>query len=150
MRLQFRKANVNDISAMVILENQCFTSDKLSRDSFRYFIKSGKSDLIVALSAKNLMVGYFLILYRKNGRAGRLYSIAIHPNFQGRGLGFTFFKEIEKRIRIRGLGEVVLEVRPDNKVAQGLYLKMGFVQIAELPNFYEDQSKALRFRKVYF
>ena len=148
MPLKFRKATLKDINPLLNLENQCFSTDALSRSSFRYFIKSGKNDLIVSIANKKVMVGYFLILYRKGGRNGRLYSLAVHPEWQGRGLGRIFIARIASKLKKRGHNVLILEVRGDNLSAISLYKKMGFDKILEIPNYYKDGMKALRFKKI--
>ena len=43
-----RAATIDDLEALIEIEALCFSSDKLSRRSFRHHIKSLNSDLLVA------------------------------------------------------------------------------------------------------
>ncbi|MEE4377380.1 MAG: ribosomal-protein-alanine acetyltransferase, partial [Candidatus Competibacteraceae bacterium] len=38
MMISLRQATLDDLDALVILENRCFSSDKLSRRRFRYML----------------------------------------------------------------------------------------------------------------
>jgi len=52
---------MHDIDALLALENAVFTTDILSRRSFRHFLTSPKSSLIVAEESGKL-AGYALVL----------------------------------------------------------------------------------------
>ncbi len=77
---------MRDIDALVALENAVFTTDILSRRSFRHFLTSPKSSLIVAEDSGKL-AGYALVLYPARSKLARLYSIAVAPHITSRGIG---------------------------------------------------------------
>ncbi|NLM38990.1 MAG: GNAT family N-acetyltransferase [Firmicutes bacterium] len=56
-------------------------------------------------------------------KAGRILSIAVHPNSQGQGLGTLLLKGALAELEPL---PVLLEVRSDNPSAQALYHKSGF------------------------
>jgi ribosomal-protein-alanine N-acetyltransferase len=68
-------------------------------------------------------------------------SIAVRPDFRGRGLGelvmLTLF-EIAVRLGARW---VTLEVRVSNQVARRLYTKLGFREAGIRPRYYTDNNE---------
>lgn len=150
MRIQFRSAKLQDLKTLIELENICFKTDRLSRSSFVHFIKSDKSDLIVAHNLKKELVGYFLVFYRRGTSLARLYSVAIHPKSQGRGHGEDLMEEVENTVRRRKLFWLRLEVRPDNKKAFQLYEKLGYHKFDVKTKFYDDSSEAYCLEKRLF
>lgn len=64
----------------------------------------------------------------------RILSIAVHPDFQGRGLGRKLLEAGLGYLRAEGAPCVRLEVRPDNDPARHLYEQYGFVALGT----YED------------
>lgn len=77
---------------------------------------------------------------------GDVQTVAVRRDRQGTGLGALLLDALLEEARTRGCAEVLLEVRADNVSATALYLKRGFVQIAERPRYYSDGTAALILR----
>ncbi|HBU65362.1 MAG TPA: ribosomal-protein-alanine acetyltransferase, partial [Alcanivorax sp.] len=149
----FRPARPEDLDALVDLEQRCFDGDRLSRRSFRHWIRQAHSGLIVAhglsdeAGAEGALAGYALVILQRGTRMARLYSIAADPACRGKGLGEQLmnaaerYAHREKRLYLR------LEVRRDNPAAIRLYERLGYKLFAETPDYYEDHQDALRFQK---
>ncbi|HCJ63983.1 MAG TPA: hypothetical protein DHV78_06815, partial [Alcanivorax sp.] len=81
----FRPARPEDLDALVDLEQRCFDGDRLSRRSFRHWIRQAHSGLIVAhglsdeAGAEGALAGYALVILQRGTRMARLYSIAADP-----------------------------------------------------------------------
>lgn len=56
-------------------------------------------------------------------------EIAIHPEFQGRGIGSFVIEQLEHLARVRGCTHLVLEVAANNKPALQFYRARSFSQI---------------------
>ncbi|WP_077490211.1 ribosomal protein S18-alanine N-acetyltransferase [Sinomonas mesophila] len=70
-------------------------------------------------------------------------TIAVVPDFEGRGLGSALLTGLIDEARRRGAADVLLEVRADNPRAQALYRRFGFVQIHTRRRYYRDGVDAL-------
>ena len=77
---KLRNGRLRDLDALVALENAVFTTDILSRRSFRHFLTAPSAALLVAEAAGTL-AGYALVLYPPRSKLARLYSIAAGPDF---------------------------------------------------------------------
>ncbi|MGB5854840.1 MAG: GNAT family N-acetyltransferase, partial [Oceanisphaera sp.] len=81
-----RAAEKSDLNLLVTLEEHCFAGDRISRRSFQRFIEHPQDKLLLA-EQDNQLLGYILVLFRRNTRLARVYSIAVSPEARGLGLG---------------------------------------------------------------
>ena len=145
--VQYRPAVSDDLEPLVALENACFDADKISRRSFRQFLRSPTAQCIVATDGDTL-AGYVLILYREGTALARLYSIAVDGRFRGRDIGLELLKRAETAAFDAGRFVMRLEVREDNKQAIRLYKAHGYRQFGTHENYYDDHATALRFERI--
>ncbi|WP_404363364.1 ribosomal protein S18-alanine N-acetyltransferase [Marinobacter sp.] len=146
----FRLAVITDLDALVALEKQCFTEDRISRRSFRRFTEMPRDRLVIAERDGQLM-GYCLVLMHAATRLARIYSIAVSPEARGHGLGEKLIREAEQQAVEAGRIVMRLEVREDNARAIALYRRLGYRQFGTLRDYYEDHGTALRFeRRILF
>ena len=68
-----------------------------------------------------------------------LLLMAIHPKFQGQGLGYQLLEKSIELLKNHPV-QIFLEVRESNKAAIGLYEKTGFHQIDLRRNYYPTQE----------
>lgn len=68
-----------------------------------------------------------------------LLLIAVHPELRRRGLGERLIERLAVASSARGARRLLLEMRRGNP-AVSLYLRCGFIQIGERPNYYRLQS----------
>ena len=145
--IRIRKGRVTDIDALMALEHGVFTVDHLSRRSFRNFLTSPHSVLMVAEDGGTL-AGYVHVLFRPRSKAARLYSIGVVPHAAGRGIGIALLQTGEQAARRRKAPVIRLEVQPGNRAAIARYEKSGYRATGKLPGYYNDGSDALRYEKV--
>lgn len=146
MDLVFRIATPEDLPALVQLEQQCFTTDRLTARSFQWMISRAHARLIVAEQAEQLL-GYALVLFHRGTSLARLYSIATAVEARGLGLGKRLLERIEACAREHDCAYLRLEVRTDNPTAIALYERSGYRRFAVLHDYYEDHADALRLEK---
>ncbi len=146
--MECRDADITDLAALVSLENRAFSSDKLSKRQFQYWLKASNKVFLVAVSPDKRIVGYGLVIMRKGTRLARLYSIAIDPQCHGIGLGCRLLQELEQRTLAFEKLFMRLEVSKTNDAAIRLYKRMGYRVFGHYPHYYEDESDALRMQKA--
>jgi ribosomal protein S18 acetylase RimI-like enzyme len=142
-----RPAELTDLEPLVALENASFSTDKLSRRSFKHWITTSHRALLIAEKA-GLLVGYILILYHPGTRLARIYSLAVAASERGTGLGALLMASGESAAKAAGRFYLRLEVSVDNTSAIKLYEKQGFQRFGIYRDYYEDHKDALRFQKL--
>jgi ribosomal-protein-alanine acetyltransferase len=146
---EIREARSTDIEALVVLEAETFSTDKLSRRSFRSLIRSPSAAVVVARAAGRLL-GYAVLLLRRGGRTARLYSIAVDKTAAGHGIGAALLAAVETAARKRSAGRLRLEVRADNAPAIRFYERHGYHRDGERPDYYQDGMTALLYSRVLY
>jgi len=145
-----RHALLSDIPALMNLENNSFTGDKLSRRQFRWMLKQGHCSLLIAFVTEDdvqAAAGYILTLFHRGTSLARIYSVAVDPAFRGQKVGQTLLQAAEQAAIEHECMALRLEVRPDNPAAISLYERNGYRQFGHYEDYYEDHARALRFQK---
>ncbi|UTF59216.1 GNAT family N-acetyltransferase/peptidase C39 family protein [Gilvimarinus sp. DA14] len=142
--LPLRRAQRSDLDQLVALESRCFTSDKISRRSFRQFLES---DLNQVLVAGEIPVAYLLLLFRRGTSMARIYSLAVDESHRGQGLARRLLQAAEQNALERRILFLRLEVATTNHAAIALYQAMGYHPIKRLSGYYQDGSDGLRLEK---
>ncbi|MEG5098757.1 ribosomal protein S18-alanine N-acetyltransferase [Microcoleus sp. AT13-A6] len=70
-----------------------------------------------------------------------IIMLAIHPQFQGQGLGQALLLALLKSACDRQLERATLEVRDSNLAAVSLYKKFGFKEAGRRKRYYEDTGE---------
>jgi len=141
-----RRGRLRDLDALVALEQAVFTTDIVSRRSFRHFLASRGATVLVA-EAGDALAGYALVLFRPRSKLARLYSIAVAPHIGGRGVGPLLLAAAEEAARRRGRRTMRLEVHDHNTRAIVRYEKSGYRLFGRYRDYYGDHGDALRFEK---
>jgi ribosomal protein S18 acetylase RimI-like enzyme len=141
-----RKATLNDLEALVALENRSFTTDRLSRRSFRHLLtKANGVTLIDELEGR--LAGYATVLFNMGTSLARLYSIAVDAEFRGQGVGKRLVEACEQAALDGDSVVLRLEVRSDNTASLALFRRMDYREFGHYDDYYEDHMDALRFEK---
>lgn len=160
--VMLRVATLQDLASLQHIEQTCFTTDRLSKSRFKFYIDAQHAELIVAErepsseNAKhdknkqgvNSIVGYGLLLLRRGTQLTRLYSIAVLPEARGLGVAEKLINSLGERALLRGKRFMRLEVAVGNAGAIALYKKLGFSQFGMYTDYYDDHTDALRMQKV--
>lgn len=144
--LSIRRARAEDLDPLMAIEQVCFASDRLSRRSFLRFIRPGSHELLVIHDDRQVL-GYVLLLYRAGTNLARLYSIAVTPAAQGRGLSRQLLNAAEQAAQQRRCVFMRLEVNVGNVAAIALYEQGGYKTIGSLKRYYDNGDDALRMEK---
>jgi ribosomal protein S18 acetylase RimI-like enzyme len=149
---KLRRGRASDLAALVALEGEAFkgrrfSGHRLSPASFRRFLHSTSSTLIVAQVGGQIS-GYVLLLYRSNSDFARMYSIGVAPQFRRRGLARLLAAAAERDAKRRGRRAMRLEVRADDRGAVRFYKGSGYRHFGNHRGYYDGYVDALRLAKV--
>lgn len=143
MNLIIRRAVASDLDALVALENRSFSYDQIGRRSFAHLLKQ-RSSLLWCAEIDRQLIGYTIVLTRKNSRKWRIYSIAIAAEARGKGVGRALMQAVMKHATDASVAVLSLEVKCGNKGAIELYRQLGFEVVDLLPGYYSDDSDGYR------
>ncbi|WP_239618797.1 ribosomal protein S18-alanine N-acetyltransferase [Cohnella mopanensis] len=136
--LNYRLMNLNDIGAIVEIEQEAFTAP-WSAEAFRNELTNNLFAKYMIMESDNDIIGYggmWLIIDEAH-----VTNIAIRSQFQGMGYGRSLLSELMKTAHYLGARRMTLEVRVSNERAQSLYRKMGFSPSGVRPAYYSDNME---------
>lgn len=132
-----RKVDKKDLDRIYEIELKCFPRDAYPKSLLSYYLfLAGDTSFVIEVDGR--VVGYIIVLIRW-GNLGHILSLAIDPEYRGRGLGRLLLKEAIERIKREKEVKVFrLEVRASNVPAIRLYKSLGFRYSFFRPNYYQD------------
>ena len=149
--LKIRLARLDDLDALVALENATFSTDRAERRAIRHAIRSPSMSVLVALleeeDGTNVLIGAATLERRRNSRNARLSSIAVSSSRTGLGLGGRLMQAVEDEARRHGCTRLRLEVRADNGAGLRLYERRGYTRFDVREDYYEDGMEAWRYER---
>lgn len=149
MSITIRFAEQSDLAQLLNIEAQCFSTDQLSRRSFKHHLVSYHSVLLVVHEQnQQTLLGYTLVLLLKGTRLARLYSIAVTPDARGMKLGQQLLIASEQAAVDSGRTFMRLEVATSNAHAIALYQAQGYRTFGQYKGYYDDHQDALRMQKT--
>jgi ribosomal protein S18 acetylase RimI-like enzyme len=140
-----------DITALkeVIDANELFPSDMLDDMMSDYFSNENSSDLWFTYEKTKPIAIAFCAPERMTEGTWNLYLIAVHPDFQNKGIGTSLLDYIEKLLAKQG--ERILLVETSSlagfEKTRKFYLKCGYEQEARIREFYQAGEDKIVFRK---
>lgn len=146
-----RAAALADAPIIMAIEALAFVNhfDRFSGRQIRRLIANPRARVCVAINDREAILGWCVSLIRTHERcrSGRVYSVAVSPEYAGLGIGRAMLCWMVNQLELSGVARVYLEVRTDNAPAIGLYHSEGFHIVCRLPNYYGD-SDGLRMRRI--
>ena len=132
------------IDGLVEIEEQCFNSG-FARKTFEKELENKIAAYFVAESGEK-PVGY-VGLWNICGVAD-IIDVAVHKDFRRQGIGEALIENLMEYCKNEDISEINLEVRIGNVAAQSLYKKMGFSEVGQRPNYYENRETAILMKKI--
>lgn len=141
------RATFADLDALVALEAATFNYSQIGRQSFRRLMQRASAQVyVVHAPDSSQLLGYSLLLTRKNSRIWRLYSLAVASVARGQGVGRLLLEHALQQARSGGAQAISLEVKCDNAAAIALYRDYGFEVVDLLPDYYPGHDDGYRMR----
>ncbi|MBE0520754.1 MAG: ribosomal protein S18-alanine N-acetyltransferase [Candidatus Methanoperedenaceae archaeon] len=133
-----RKFQPEDFSSVIEIEKKVFDE----HDPFYYmkFYETCSEGFLVA-EFDGIVAG-FVVGYRVSEKTGRIFSLAVNPEYQNLGIGGALLNEIMRLLRENKVYEVVLEVRQSNTRAKRFYERYGFYVAGISERYYNDGENA--------
>ncbi len=143
-RFPIRAMTKDDIDAVMALAERVEHAPHWPRATYGAMLDSG---LDAALTPRRI------VLVSENGTSGavagfaiasvtapeaELESIAVAPEFQRAGVARGLVEAVARALRKAEVTEILLEVRPSNAAALGLYRALGFTETGRRTGYYAD------------
>ena len=139
MTVHLREMTLDDLPAVMVLEEELFAPDTWTRAMYRDELsqRDTRHYLVAEDDDERAVVGYAgLIAYDDEAHVA---TIGVATGAQGKGIGSllldALLAEADRRSPV-----VLLEVRADNKVAHGLYRRRGFSEIGRRRGYYQPSG----------
>ncbi len=126
-----------DMAEVLNIEKTVFEFPWCEEDFIR-FLRQRNAIGFVA-EAGDRVAGF--MLYELFTRHIRLANIAVHPDFQGMGVGGTLLSNLKGRLRDNRRVRITTEVRERNLDAQLFLKQLGFTATGVLREYYEDSDE---------
>ena len=103
-------------------------------------------DINVAVAhVRERLCGFGIMKYREN--EAHLHLLAVHPTYQGKGIGAALVRWLEASALTAGVGVVYVEARERNATARAFYRRLGYSEFALASGYYEQAEDAIRLAK---
>ncbi len=125
---RIRPMRETDLEAVQQVDEASF--DPLWQNSLETLHRAYKQALLVSVveNAEGI-VGYQLST--GGGQRAHLARLAVHPAWQGHGLGHMLLADLFGKLVNNGIYRLSVNTQSDNSVSLGLYQRMGFIRTGE-------------------
>ena len=147
--LKSQTASLNDLHTLSDMERKIFDYDVVTFKQMKYLLNS-KTAIVAKAVLNGLVVGYMILLTRKNSRVLRIYSLGVSTEERRLGFGRRLLQHAEKCAAERGCERVHLELHVNNTPALIFYLAEGYSLYGRREGYYTDGAQALLLRKYIF
>lgn len=144
MSVTLREMTADDIPAVHQLETELFPEDAWPVAAFESELAQNETRNYWVYENDEQIIGYAGLCTVLP--ISDVQTIAIHPEFQGQGLGRKLLTLLVETAKQRNALDVMLEVRFDNPTAINLYESMGFITIHRRVGYYKGGIDALIMR----
>ncbi|WP_152400293.1 ribosomal protein S18-alanine N-acetyltransferase [Paenibacillus cellulositrophicus] len=136
--LTFRPMTLEDIPAVMVIEHDAFTLP-WTEEAFRNELTHNHFARYMMMEWNGEPVGYagmWTVIDEAH-----VTNIAVLSPYRGRKWGERLLLELMKTASQLGMKRMTLEVRISNRVAQNLYMKMGFEPAGLRKGYYSDNQE---------
>ena len=129
--LRVRPMHETDLDAVCAIEHGT-NAFPWSRGIFKDCLRAGYTCSV--LEREGVVDAFGIMQLR--GTGSRVLNLCVRREVQGEGLGRTLLAWLIDAARGYGADTLILEVRPTNRAARGLYRSMGFNEIGTRAGYY--------------
>ena len=138
MNLILRKMTVDDVSAVVDLDQKSFSLPWPER-SFRFELTDNPAARCWVAELDGNVVGMIVVWLIVD--EAHVATIATHPNYRRQGIGKRLLAHALRHLIQDGERSSFLEVRESNIAAQEMYLKFGYEATGRRRHYYRDNDE---------
>ncbi len=137
-QVRFRSMTLDDIPDTMVIEHESFTLP-WSEVAFRNELTLNHFARYIMMDVDGEPAGYAGMWAIVD--EAHITNIAVRTAYRGRHLGERLLRHLMEWAGELGLERMTLEVRASNRVAQSLYVKLGFVPAGVRKGYYSDNNE---------
>lgn len=148
---QIRAIAPEDLPALkiVISANELFPAEMLDEMTADYFQNESCKDIWLTYTQAKAVAIIYCAPERMTEGTWNLYLIAVHPDYQGQGIGTALIHHLEQILAEQEERLLLVETSSldEFKSTQKFYQKRGYEQEAKIREFYQAGEDKIVFRK---
>ena len=143
--MNIRKARLEDVKGIVMLENKVFKQSlgpdflvqELTDNPFAYYVVGEMNRHIIAYLGLRIVTP-----------AAEMMNVAVDPEYQRQGRGSKLLEYALDFVMRQGVKHITLEVRKSNTAAQAFYIKHGFERSHIRKHYYESEDAVVLSKEI--
>lgn len=145
-----RPLTVENLPEVLRLNIRCFRNgDNYTKHTFDYLLSESRTLSYRMITPAEEMVGFAFVMVNENN-AAHLTTIGVAPEHRRRGIATGLLEHIERELRAREVGTLMLEVRVGNTAAQDLYRRYGYTIVQRIGRYYNNGEDCFLMMKAIF
>ena len=133
-----RPLTLDHLSEVLRLNLRCFRNgDNYTKYTFDYLLNEPRTLSYRMVTPADEIVGFAFVMVTENN-AAHLTTIGVAPEHRRRKIAARLLDHIERSLRQREIGTIMLEVRVSNSSAQILYRRLGFTVVQRIGKYYNN------------
>jgi ribosomal-protein-alanine N-acetyltransferase len=129
---------LENLAEVLRLNLRCFRNgDNYTKYTFDYLLNEPRTLSYQMVTPDDEIVGFAFVMVKEHNSA-HLTTIGVAPEHRRRGIAVSLLEHIEKALKHRSIGTVMLEVRVGNAGAQQLYRKLGYAVVQRIGKYYSN------------
>jgi ribosomal-protein-alanine N-acetyltransferase len=136
MPLAIRSAALNDVPAILAIEQQAPSAAHWTREQYNQLVSGGV--VLVAEEAGGLC-GF--VCAQAVAGEWEIENVVVAAGSLRRGIASELTRALIQRAKDQAASALLLEVRESNLAARGLYEKHGFREVGHRPAYYKDPAE---------
>ncbi len=133
-----RPLTLDNLTEVLRLNIRCFRNgDNYTKHTFEYLLNEPKTISYRMVAENGVIVAFAFVMINENG-AAHLTTIGVAPEHRRRGLAAILLEHVERAVKNREIGTLLLEVRVGNTDAQNLYRRAGFNVVQRINKYYNN------------
>jgi [ribosomal protein S18]-alanine N-acetyltransferase len=133
MPLAIRSAALNDVPAILAIEEQAPSAAHWTREQYYQLVSSG---VVLAAEEAGELCGF--VCAQAGAGEWEIENVVVAAGFLRRGIASELTRALIQRAKNEAASALLLEVRESNLAARGLYEKHGFREVGRRRAYYKD------------
>ncbi len=133
-----RPLTLKHLPEVLQLNLRCFRNgDNYTKHTFEYLLNEPRTLSYRMVTPDDTLVGFAFVIVNENN-AAHLTTIGVAPEHRRRGNAVMLLDHIERSLRSKEIGTVMLEVRVSNAAAQDLYRRANYTVVQRIGKYYNN------------